>query len=349
MKNNVLNYRTETVEKSAFVLAFFTFLGGFLSILRNALLASYFGASKIVDIYYASFRVPDFIFNILILGALAAGFIPLFIKYSKQSQEESYKFASSVITGILLLSVILGIIFIIFANAIVSRLFPGFDSTSLGTIAALSRIMMIQPIFLGLATIIGNILQVHNLFVPQALAPLLYNAGIIIGIVVFYPIFGIYGLSYGVILGAFLNLLVKYIPFKRINFKFLLPAFDQFKHYLKEFFSLTAFRALSIINIQLFLFVISYLSSFLKEGSLSIITFATNIQDAPRTIFAMSLAIAVFPTLSKCSAEQNKTEFTKIFSKTITEILLFIVPIFFGFLVFREQIIRLLLGYGHFN
>ena len=165
----------------------------------------------------------------------------------------------------------------------------------------------------------------------------------------FYPIFGIYGLSYGVILGAFLNLLVKYIPFKRINFKFLLPAFDQFKHYLKEFFSLTAFRALSIINIQLFLFVISYLSSFLKEGSLSIITFATNIQDTPRTIFAMSLAIAVFPTLSKCSAEQNKTEFTKIFSKTITEILLFIVPIFFGFLVFREQIIRLLLGYGHFN
>jgi len=70
--------------------------------------------------------------------------------------------------------------------------------------------MMIQPIVLGLSSLIGNILQVNNLYMPIALAPLLYNVGIIIGIVLFYPIFGVYGLGYGVVLGAFLNLIIKY-------------------------------------------------------------------------------------------------------------------------------------------
>lgn len=208
--NRILNHQTSKIETSALILAVFTFIGSFLSVFRNGLLASTFGASRLVDMYYASFRIPDFIFNIFILGALAAGFIPLFVKYSNIGKKEVNEFGTSIMVGISFFSALLGIIFVIFANPIVKLLFPGFAPNDLQTIANLSRIMMIQPIILGLSSLIGNILQVNNLYVPIAIAPLLYNLGIITGIVFFYPIFGIYGLAYGVILGAFLNLVIKY-------------------------------------------------------------------------------------------------------------------------------------------
>lgn len=130
---------------------------------------------------------------------------------------------------------------------------------------------------------------------------------------------------------------------------FSLPHSIVFKKYIKEFVSLTIFRALSIINLQLYLFIISNVASYLKAGSLGIITFATNIQDFPRTVFAMSFAIAAFPVLSKQFAENKKEEFTETYKKTLIQILSFLIPIFIAFLVFREPIVRLLLGYGKFD
>ncbi len=349
MFHQFLNKQTNHIESSAFVLAFFTFIGSFLSIIRNALLASTFGASKTLDIYYAAFRIPDFIFNIFILGALAAGFIPLFIKYQNIGKKESNEFATSIMVSISFLSALFGIVFVIFADIIVKWLFPGFDLASLNIIANLSRIMMIQPIVLGLSSLIGNILQVNNLYMPIALAPLLYNVGIIIGIVWFYPIFGVYGLGYGVVLGAFLNLIIKYWPFRKIDFVFSLPHSKVFKQYIKEFSVLTSFRALSIINLQLFLFVISNVASYLQPGSLGIINFALNIQDFPRSVFAMSFAVASFPILSRQFTNNQKKEFTETYKKTLIQILSFLIPIFFAFLIFRSPIVRLLLGYGKFD
>ncbi len=349
MISKILNHQTNKIESSALILAIFTLVGSFLSVFRNALLASTFGASRLTDMYYASFRIPDFIFNIFILGALAAGFIPLFIRYQNIGKKEANEFATSIMIGISFFSAILGVIFVIFANPIIKMLFPGFDSNSLHIIANLSRIMMIQPIFLGFSSLVGNILQVNNLYVPVAIAPLLYNVGIIIGIIFFFPVFGIYGLAYGVILGAFLNLAIKYWPFRKVDFAFTIPGKDIFKKYIKEFCSLTIFRALSIINLQLFLFVISNVASYLKEGSLGIITFASNIQDFPRSVFAMSFAIAVFPVLSKHFALHEKEEFSKTFQKTFIQILAFLIPIFLAFLIFRGPIVRLLLGYGKFD
>lgn len=130
---------------------------------------------------------------------------------------------------------------------------------------------------------------------------------------------------------------------------FSLPHSTIFKKYIKEFVSLTFFRALSIINLQLYLFVISNIASYLKEGSLGIITFASNIQDFPRSVFAMSFAVAAFPVLSKQFAENKKEEFSLTYQKTFVQILSFIIPIFVVFLVFREPIVRLLLGYGKFD
>jgi len=128
-----------------------------------------------------------------------------------------------------------------------------------------------------------------------------------------------------------------------------LPHSKVFKQYIKEFSVLTSFRALSIINLQLFLFVISNVASYLQPGSLGIINFALNIQDFPRSVFAMSFAVASFPILSRQFTNNQKKEFTETYKKTLIQILSFLVPIFFAFLIFRSSIVRLLLGYGKFD
>ena len=343
---NIFKYKSKNISNASFIIAMFTFIGGFLSIFRNTLLASTFGATKILDIYYASFRIPDFIFNIIILGTLSAGFIPLFTKYEKN--KESEVFASSIIVFITFLSSILALVFIIFANNIVNFLFPGYDVQSLKIIASLTRIMMIQPIILGISSLLGNMLNIKNYFVPHAVAPLFYNLGIIIGITVFYPIFGVYGLAYGVILGAVTNLLIKFIPFKLLEFKFVLPAKNKIKTYIKEFSTLTVFRAFSIINIQLFLFVLSYFASFLEPGSLGIITFVISIQDWPKTIIATSIAIASFPYLSR-NFLKSKEDFSNTVLSSLSKISYLSILVFSLFFVLQSQIIKILLNYGLFK
>ena len=94
---NLLNIKSKTVEKSAMIIGFFTLISSVLGILRNTLLASYLGSGRNIDIYYASFRIPDFIFNIFIMGAVTAGLIPLFSKYIHTKKEEANDFINSII------------------------------------------------------------------------------------------------------------------------------------------------------------------------------------------------------------------------------------------------------------
>ncbi len=214
-----LSRKTNTVEKSAIVIGVFTLIGSVLSVLRNSLLASYLGASKDIDIYYASFRIPDFIFNIFIMGAITAGLIPLFSKYLNTKKEEANDFINSTILGIAFFSVAFGVILLIFANPIVDFLFKGLPVDSRIMVATMTRIIILQPVILGISSILGNMLLVFDMVVPFALAPLFYNLGIIFGLVFLYPQMGLIGLAYGVVIGAILNLMIKILPAKAAGFQ----------------------------------------------------------------------------------------------------------------------------------
>lgn len=344
-----LNKKTNTIEKSAIIISLFTVAGSILSVLRNSLLASYLGASKNIDIYYASFRIPDFIYNIFIMGAITAGFIPLLSKYKHIDDKEAHKFSNSIILGISFLNLILGLILFVFAAPIINHLFMGLDPISKSKVIFMTRIIMIQPIILGLSSIISDILLVYNIFIPFALAPLFYNLGIIFGIIYFYPRLGIVGLSYGVVLGALLSLIIQIIPLKHINFKFHFPDFSNLKKHSKEMFVYMVPRALSVINIQLFSFVISYFASFLIAGSLGIFNLANSFQEFPQTIFSSAIAIATFPILSKLFHQHDLETFKKTYLKSFYQILTFISFISSLFIVLRFSIVKILLNYGNFT
>ena len=346
---NFFNRKTKTVEKSAMIIGFFTLISSLLGIFRNTLLASYLGSGRNIDIYYASFRIPDFIFNIFIMGAVTAGLIPLFSKYIHTKKEEANDFINAVIHIILFFSIAFAVILSIFATPVVNWLFGGMDATSKVMIVQITRIIMLQPIILGLSAILGNVLLVYDFVLSFALAPLLYNLGIIFGILFLYPKFGLIGLGYGVVLGAIFNLLVKFIPIRLTGIKISMFSFAKIKKYINEFASLILPRTLSVINIQIFLFVVNYFASFLQEGRLGIFNLANSFQDLPQTIFATSIAMAAFPALSKMYHQNDILGMKKLYVKSLSQINFIILLIASGLFVLKYPLVKVLLFYGRFD
>jgi len=348
MINKILNHRSETILGGGLILALFAFLSSLFGMLRDALLAAKIGASSTLDIYYASFRLPDFIYNILILGAISAGFIPLFVSYLTESKEKANQLINGVLTFFGLFIGLLALLLTIFCRPILSLLLAGFDSQKIELAIKLTRILMIQPLFLGLSSIIGAVLQSHRLFLVNALAPLMYNLGIIVGILFFYPAFGLVGLAEGVVLGAILNFLIQVPSFRNLGYKISL-GFSKIGPGLFSLVAMMVPRSLTILINQGYLLVLTFVASYLKEGSLAVFNLANNIQNLPQTIFALSLATSVFPVLSHYFHLKDMKNYYQTLIKTIRQTLFFIIPISAFFIVFRAQIVRLLLGYGRFD
>jgi len=347
----IIHHRSETIFGAAMLTSGLVLMGSILGILRNALLAGRFGASGILDVYYASFRFPDFIYNIFIMGAVSAAFIPIFSEYWNKNKKEAWQFSSSIIVviGVFVGSLALGMA--IFARPLLRRFLVGFSASQLETAIIMTRIMMIQPILMGVSAVVSSILKIFKLFLASALAPLLYNAGIIIGILFFVPVVGPKGLAYGVVLGALMHILIQLPALKGTGYRwyFRWSFFQEVKAGLRKMWVIAIPRALAIVTFQLFLLGITSIATMLKAGSLAIFNFANTIQNLPQTVFALSFAVAVFPSLAKLNAKKKNDEFNVIAKDNLLQILFFLIPIAIWFIVFREPIIRLLLGYGKFD
>jgi len=346
MLKKLFNYESKSISGGAVVIAIFYLINGILALLRNGLLAGKFGATRELDIYYTAFRIPDFIYVILISGAISAGFIPLFAEKLKISKEEAWKFSNNILTTLTFILAVGALLVAIFAPFLVKLIAPGFDLESQSRVAELVRIMMIQPVLLGVSNIIVGLLQNFKRFFITSLAPIFYNVGIIIGIIFLTPILGLKGLAWGVVLGALLHFLVQLPSLKNLGFKFKF-LFDFGSQNLRQIFILMVPRMLGLISIQINFLIVTIIASSLVKGSLSIFNFANDLQSLPQNIFAISFAVSVFPVLAQLS--EKREEFLKTLSYTIKNILFFMVPIAVLFIVLRELIVRLTLNYGNFD
>ena len=345
---HIFNSQSKTIMSATFILAIAAIISRFLGFARNALLANYFGAGDIVDAYYASFQIPDFIFNTIVVGALSAGFIPIFTQYLHKDKDEAWKFANNLLN---ILAVFLGgvsLILFFAAPWVVRLIVPGFSGEKLELAIGLSRIMFLQPVFLGLSAVFGGILQSFKKFFIYSLAPLFYNLGIIFGIMVLAPFIGLSGLAWGVVLGAFLHWIIQVPAAFSSGFKYRF-IFDFGSRGIKNIAILMVPRTLSLMVLQVNFLVIAIIASALEEGSLAVFNFANDIQYLPIGVFAISLAIAAFPNLSSLKVEEKNGEFIETFAKTVRKILFFLIPSCFLIFILRAQIVRIILGYGKFD
>ncbi len=318
---------------------------------RDRILAAQFGAGDTLDIYYAAFRIPDTIFNLLVLGALSAGFIPIFTsllhcKDKPCENKEAWIFASRVmnIMGASLFAVSLAAM--VFTGPLTDLLAPGFALEKRRATAELTRIMFLSPLFLGASSVIGGVLQSFKRFFVYSLSPIFYNIGIIIGALLLAPIWGVQGLAWGVVIGAVLHMAVQLPLALRLGLHYT-PGLGWRTKEIRELGRMMVPRTLSLALSQLQLFAITVIASLMPAGALAVFNFANNLQSFPLGIFGISFAVAAFPALS--SSVGNKDKLIGHISQTFRNIMFFIIPSSILIIVLRAQLTRAVLGAGQFS
>lgn len=345
---NILNREFKVVLSAALTISFFSLVAKLLGLVRNRIFAGEFGAGDTLDIYFAAFRIPDFLYNILIIGILSSVFIPVFSEYLARSEKEAWKLANTIMTAFLVVFIVCCIFAIVFAPQLISLVAPGFDGVKKEMTITLTRIMFLSPVLLGISNIVGNMLQVYKMFFSFALAPVMYNVGIIIGAVFFVKPLGITGLAWGVVLGAFFHLIIQVIPILKTGFRFHFN-FDFAHAGLRKIALLSLPRTIGLAAYQFNFIVITSIASTATAGSIAIFNFANDLQYVPIGIVALSFVSAVFPMLSTAWANKNTHTFLHELYLTINQILYLVIPISLFLILERAQIVRVILGYGQFS
>jgi len=348
MVNRILNHKSKTIFSAAFILASTSLVSRLLGLLRDRLLAGNFGAGDELDIYFAAFRLPDLIYNILIIGAISSAFIPVFTQYFKKDEKEAWHLTSGVFNLVCIILIISAIILIFLSPWLISVIAPGFSGAKKEMTILLTRIMFLSPLLLGISSILSSILQYFHRFFVYSLAPIMYNLGIIFGVLIFVPKFGLIGLAWGVVLGAFLHLFIQ-LPsaiYSGFHWQNILTIYHEG---IRKIIKLMVPRTIGLAGSQINLIVITALGSTLLSGSIAIFNLANNLQYIPIGIIGISFSMAVFPRLAKAYADGNKEEFSKNFSSTFGQILYLVLPITVLLFFLRAHIVRIVLGTGQFG
>lgn len=343
-----INKFQKTVTGGAIIIALFSILSRIIGLLRDRLLSSSFGAGKVLDAYYAAFRLPDLVFNTLVLGALSAAFIPVFVRYWRENKEEAWRITNGIMNILFLIVFIFSIILFFLAPFLVNYLVPGFDQETKILTVSLTRIMLLGTLFFTLSNVAGSVLNSFQRFVAYSLAPIMYNAGIIFGIVFLVKKMGYVGLGWGVSLGALLHFLIQVPALRETGYRWRL-SFPFFHSGIKEISILMLPRCFGLAISQFNFIITTLIASGISIGAIAIYNLAFNLINFPVSIFGISLAISIFPLLSQCFAENNKEAFVNHFSRAIGRIFYLVIPTTVLFLTLRAQIVRLILGAGAFD
>ncbi len=351
MSFSLFNHRAKNVTLAAFILMVTSLIAKLLSLVRLRVFTTLFTTEQL-DIYFAAFRIPDLLFNVLILGAVSTAFIPVFSDYWSKSKEEAWKLCNNVLCVFLGLLIALAIILAIFAPQLMHLVAPGFEGEKMDLLVRLTRIMFLSPIILGISNIFGSLLQYFSRFFVYSLAPIMYNVGIILGALFFAPKMGIEGLAWGVILGAALHLFVQlpavFLSGYRFHFKF-----DFNNKGLRKIFRLMGPRTLGLAAQQINLIVMTAIASMLAAGSITIFNISNDLQYVPISLFGISFATAVFPSLSRNfsraknsfkKAKKEKEKFIQKFTSVFSQVLFLTLPLSILFFLLRAQIVRIIPG-----
>lgn len=349
MAKRIIQQLQSSVTGGALIIGLASITSRIFGLVRDRLLSTEFGAGEVLDAYFVAFKVPDFLFNLFVLGVMSAAFVPVFIEYKKEKgEQEAMRIANPVLNGIALTLGVFGIIGYIFAPQCAQLLAFGDSAEQQMRVAEFMRPMMISLFFFGISNVLAGILHAYKKFFVYGFAPIMYNAGIIFGILVFVPYFGTIGLSYGVVLGALLHLLIQLPAVLKTGFRYT-PIFNFSHPGVRKILALMPSRSLALGLTQLNTIIIFSIASILPHGEQSAWQFADNLQHFPINIFGVSLALAVFPVFSEAFAENNLSRFKKVFSENFRRILFFIIPISVATLLLRAQIVRLVYGAGEFD
>lgn len=336
------------ILSAGFIIMFLSLVSGIFGLVRNRLLTSFF-TEDLIGVYFASFVIPDNIFQILVVSAVGAAFIPVFAKYQQKGHQ--WEFANALLHLSLILILIIIILVSIFLVPLSSILVPGIQKEDPGHIALfvnLTRIILAAQVFFVFSYLFTGVLQSYQRFLIPASAAIFYNIGIIAGTVFLAPQLGMYGVAIGIIAGAFLHLLIQ-LPFVlSLGFRPTITA-TFFHPGVFEIVKLMAPRTLSIAVERVKITVDTILASLISLGSIGFLNFALQVAVFPITLFASAIAQAALPFLAKAVANGNMEEFKKQTVMSLTHIAFFLAPASVLLIVLHTPIVRVIFGGRYFS
>ena len=314
--------------------------------LRYRVLTGYFSTPEL-DIFFASFRIPDLVFEILITGALTTTFIPFFIKYKNDEKEQS-RHISSIINSILIVIAILIAVLVILMPWITDLITPGFSLEKNKQISMYSQLLLLGQLpFLVLGNFLTGIAQARKTFILPAIAPAIYNIAIIVTTIMFYPTFHLMAPILGVVAGAVLFFIIQLPIIKYSHFKYKLMFYTSKEAW--EFFRMAVPRILTSIVSQIDATVDLTLTTLVGAGAYTMFYFAQHLQLLPISLIGIAFGQASLPYLSELYHDDKIAELKRVVLESILNVIYLTLPIMFFLIIARTPIIRLFFGGDKFD
>lgn len=334
------------IFSSALIISGMIVISGIFGFLRYRILAGYFNKEEL-DVFFAAFRLPDLIFEILITGALTSSFIPVFIKYQKNKQELE-QHISSIFNLLLIILVLIVIVLYFSMDFLIPLITPGFKGEKLMQVILYSKILLISQLpFLVAGNFLTGIAQAHKTFLITSVAPILYNLSVIVGTLLFASQFHLLAPILGVSVGAVLFFLIQ-IPII-ITFEIKYRLIIKITNGVKEFFKMIGPRILTVIVTQVDATIDLSLTSLLGSGSYTIFYFAQHLQLLPVSVIGVAFGQASLPYLSEMVEQGRQDELKKIIIESLLNLFFFTVPIMVFFVFARTPLIRVFFGGERFD
>ena len=350
--DTVRNLSARFLPRGAPILSLLIFGSYVMGLVRDRIFARTFGAGPELDAYNAAFVLPELLLDVLVEAGLAAPFIPIFLRLRAGSQDpaDADRFARTILSGAVGVMGVAAVVMFVFAEATTALIAPGFlgDPAQRELYVALFRVMLVTPILFAASLTLGQVLLAEQRFFWYGIAPLLYNAGIIVGTIAFSDALGIYGPAIGAVIGACLHLATRFIGLWpsafRIGLEWRVHTPD-----VREFVRLMVPKMVSHpVEPMTFLFFTN-VASTLADGSVTAVSFARNFQSVPVSLVGVAFALAVFPALSTAHATRDRAAFVRLLRANLVSITVITVGAAVTLAVLAELLIRVLLGGGAFG
>lgn len=350
--NHWLEKKQTSIISAAFVITLANFLVAGAGVVRDRLLLSLFATSdfsrSMYDAYRVAFQVPDLIYQLLILGALSAAFIPVFTSLRKNDEQAAFKTTNSVMNILLLGFTAIGILAAIFAPQITNaRIGAAYTAEQIEIVINLTRLMLIGQIFFTISCFFSGMLQSFRTFLLPAVAPLFYNLGIILGAFFLYNLCGIYGAGIGVIIGAILHMIVQYPSLRKLGWRWQ-PQLNFKLQGVKEIFRMMPARTLTIGVNELQGFGLSFFVTAVSNFGFTLISLARSLMILPIRLVGVPIGQAALPFLSNLSDEKSLQSFKKILLQSLNQISFLAFPLAVLLLILRIPAVRLAYGTSNF-
>jgi putative peptidoglycan lipid II flippase len=334
------------IVSSSILIACMLLISRIFGFLRYRVLNMFF-TTKELDVFYASFRIPDFLFEVLITGAITATFIPFYLKYSSDKEKQS-KIVSSIMNLTFIILGVAIVFLVIFMPILVRLATPGFDEETIKRITTLARLLVVSQLpFLVFGNFLTGLAQAHKSFFIPSLGPAFYNVGIIVSTIFLTPSVGIYSAVYGVVFGSFLFLVVQVPVLRFAGFHYQRGI--AYLHEMKQFFTLALPRVLTVFVAQIEATIDLTLASFLQSGSYTILYLAQRLQLFPVSIVGMAFGQASLPYLSEMFQLKKIDEMKRVIIDTLNNLIFISMPLAFFLIVCRTPIVRIVYGGPKFD